>query len=128
LYQFDSQQRLLEARQAPRSAESIQNRQTLAKLLKDFELLKNKLNQLFEQSNQIKITDYNSNNNNFNQNSTNFDNNSNENNIMGPTATDGPRLIRAYKEKDVDTAIMEERERDIRKINQDLRIVNEMFK
>eukprot|EP00607_Mallomonas_marina_P002812 CAMPEP_0182428904 /NCGR_PEP_ID=MMETSP1167-20130531/24494_1 /TAXON_ID=2988 /ORGANISM="Mallomonas Sp, Strain CCMP3275" /LENGTH=109 /DNA_ID=CAMNT_0024612113 /DNA_START=627 /DNA_END=956 /DNA_ORIENTATION=+ len=39
-----------------------------------------------------------------------------------------PRLIQAYKDNDVDQAIIEEREREIRKINRDLVLVNEMFK
>ena len=38
------------------------------------------------------------------------------------------QLIQTLQGKDVDEAIQRERERDLRKINQDLAMVNEMFK
>jgi hypothetical protein len=41
---------------------------------------------------------------------------------------DGPRVIQKLQGYEVDEAIAEERERDIIKINEDLKLVNEMFK
>ena len=38
------------------------------------------------------------------------------------------QLVQTLQGKDVDEAIQRERERDLRKINQDLAMVNEMFK
>jgi hypothetical protein len=38
------------------------------------------------------------------------------------------QLLQTLQGKDVDEAILRERERDLRKINQDLAMVNEMFK
>lgn len=38
------------------------------------------------------------------------------------------QMIQTLQGKDVDEAIQRERERDLRKINQDLIMVNEMFK
>ena len=39
-----------------------------------------------------------------------------------------PRLIQAIQGREVDEAIMQERERDIKQINEDLVLVKEMFK
>ena len=39
-----------------------------------------------------------------------------------------PRLIQAMQGREVDEAIMQERERDIKQINEDLVLVKEMFK
>jgi syntaxin 7 len=39
-----------------------------------------------------------------------------------------PKLIQTLQGKDVDEAIMREREKELQKINRDIRLVNEMFK
>lgn len=53
----------------------------------------------------------------------------NENNIDGNAQNlHQLQLVQILQGKDVDEAIQRERERDLRKINQDLVMVNEMFK
>lgn len=44
------------------------------------------------------------------------------------TVSTQPRLIQAMQGREVDEALMEERERDIKQINEDLVLVKEMFK
>ena len=44
-----------------------------------------------------------------------------------PSGAVVPKLIQTLQGQDVDELIMEERERDIRKMNQDLQLVHEMF-
>lgn len=39
-----------------------------------------------------------------------------------------PKLVQTLQGQDVEDAIIEERERDIKKINEDLVLVNEMFR
>jgi hypothetical protein len=51
---------------------------------------------------------------------------------LGDGASEGskpavPKLIQTLQGQDVDDLILEERERDIRKMNQDLQLVHEMF-
>ena len=53
-------------------------------------------------------------------------NNNNHNQQL--TSSMGTKVIRAYQDNDVDLAIVEEREKEIKKINSDLLIVNEMFR
>lgn len=43
------------------------------------------------------------------------------------SSSSAPKLIQTLQGQDVDEMIMEERERDIRKMNQDLLLVHEMF-
>jgi hypothetical protein len=43
-------------------------------------------------------------------------------------SSDGPRVLQKLQGHEVDEAIAQERERDILKINEDLKLVNEMFK
>jgi hypothetical protein len=43
-------------------------------------------------------------------------------------ASQPPRLVQAMQGKEVDDAIQAERERDIKKINEDLILVKEMFR
>ena len=51
----------------------------------------------------------------------------NESHSKGPEFNGEPILIQTLQGAEVDEAIAEERERDIRRINQDLVMVNEMF-
>jgi hypothetical protein len=59
----------------------------------------------------------------------NLENNQREesNSNNGQSLSQKQQLV-ALKEVDIDSLILEERERDIKKINQDIIIVNEMFK
>ena len=52
----------------------------------------------------------------------------NHNHNQQLTSSMGTKVIRAYQDNDVDLAIVEEREKEIKKINSDLLIVNEMFR
>ena len=58
-----------------------------------------------------------------NNNTTDEDTQNNGNNNIRQ-----PKLIQTLQGKDVDEAIMKERERELQKINRDIRLVNEMFK
>eukprot|EP01041_Mallomonas_annulata_P003844 gene3844-7664_t len=116
--QFESQQRQLESRTTPRTTETAQSRQALNKLFREYEILSNKIKNQYEESAQIRI---------FHDDILEGSNISN-NNKSSTNKMEAPRLIQAYHDNDVDQAILEEREREIKKINRDLILVNEMFK
>lgn len=138
--QLDSLARQMES--SPKSPEIAQKRIALSKLQKDFERVKVGMQAITSESALIKVTPVaNSNGEGAGgmgiftggrfsrtediEHSTN--NNGNQSNGSS-NDREGPILIQHMVGAEVDAAIMEERERDIRKINKDLALVNEMFK
>jgi hypothetical protein len=125
---LDSQMRTVESQ--PRSVETAQSRAKLTKLLRDFDRVRSVLQQIMNECHLIKTgtsTSYNqssaNNNNIIVQSSSNsksfFQTNNNTQDLL---------LIPAIKGQDVDELLMEERSRDIMKLNQDLILVHEMMK
>jgi len=136
--QLDNLARQMES--APKSSETVQKRIALGKLQKDFERVKVGLHAITTESALIKVT-------------TDVGGSGSGSSSSGSGGTgvftggrfsrtedvaqynnsntqgrEGPILIQHMVGAEVDAAIMEERERDIRKINKDLALVNEMFK
>lgn len=114
----------------PRS-EIAQKRIALAKLQKDFEKVKIGVQALVNESSLIQVqpvagaaSDGFSRTGGNGSESSGFDGPSSG----GQQQMQAPRFIQTLQGQDVDDAIMEERERDIRKMNQDLAMVNEMFR
>ena len=114
--------------QLPRTAVA-QKRIAIGKLMKDFDRVKVTLNAIVGESATIKITATTA--------ASSSSGGSNGQDGKNPFATDEiessfsskqPRLIQTLQGKEVDEAIMRERERDLKKINRDLLLVNEMFK
>jgi len=138
--------------------EAAAKRTTLGKLMKDYERIKVNVQAISSESQLIKVTKEaggeaenfsrtgssssgksNMNNmNNNNHNSNGFNNNHNDRYVSGgnqsmgglpqPPSQQQMVLKPVLSGREVDDAIMEERERDILKMNQDLALVNEMFK
>jgi hypothetical protein len=108
--------------QQPRIAVA-QKRIALAKLLKDFDRVKITLSTISNECSSIKVTVSNeSSGYNKTDGISDEDLNGNRQHLQQLN------LIQTLQGKDVDEAIMRERERDLRKINQDLAMVNEMFR
>lgn len=123
---LESELKLLE--NLPRTAENAQKRIALGKLQKDFERVKVGMQAIVNESSLIKVTQNSG-------NSTSGDDGSVFSRIEETAytneltnATKQPRLLQSIKGNEVDQLIMEERERDIRKLNSDLQMVHEMFK
>ena len=114
---MESEMRQLD--QMPRTAVA-QKRIALGKLLKDFERVKTTLNAVVGESAAIKVAAPSSSSGGGGGNPFDEDG--------GDLNGRQPRLIQTMQGKEVDDAIMRERERDLRKINRDLQLVNEMFK
>ena len=96
-----------------------QKRIALGKLSKDFDRLKSTLSTLSTECSGIRVTE----NNDKGFLRTVSDDDNNERQSMQQL-----QLIQTLHGRDVDEAIQRERERELRKINQDLAMVNEMFK
>lgn len=129
--QFDFHQRQLDSKLASKTPDVAQNRQVLSKLIKDFDVLKNKLKFLTEETVNIKVI-----NSTFEQQQFSDGNDSTRpgeiviNSRLGidGRSTKGPQLLQTVQDNEIERAILEERDQEIRKINQDLLLVNEMFK
>ena len=142
--QLDFQMSQLES--IPRT-EAASKRTTLAKLQKDFERIKVNVQAISSESALIKVTReaggeserFNRTGNGSSGKSNNFD--ANDQYMSGGNQSirdlPAPPLHQTQQQmtlkpvlsgREVDDAIMEERERDILKMNQDLALVNEMFK
>jgi len=143
--QLDNLGRQMES-SAPKSSETVQKRIALGKLQKDFERVKVGLHAITTESALIKVTtEVGVSGSGSSSGSSSSSGNGgtgvfhtggrfsrtedvaqyNNSNTQG---REGPILIQHMVGAEVDAAIMEERERDIRKINKDLALVNEMFK
>jgi hypothetical protein len=97
--------------------DGLQKRVAVIKLQKDFERVKLGIQGVTREASSIEI-------------SRDEQNAKSETNPSA-TATSlpgGMKLLQTMQGKEVDEAIMEERERDIRKINEDLLLVKEMFR
>eukprot|EP01038_Epipyxis_sp_PR26KG_P012875 gene12875-17253_t len=134
--QLDHQLQQLET--LPRT-ESAAKRAQLGKLQKDFERLKVSVQSLLSESQLIKVSlDIPESDTFARTGDTSSKNraNSNDNFVGGGVGRGGGfmqdqqlmQLKPVMQGHEVDEAIMEERERDIKKMNQDLMMVNEMFK
>lgn len=114
--QLDQQPRVLVA----------QKRTALSKLLKDFDRVRTTLNAITNECNSIRVS------------VISVDDSSGSSKLKEKDDEEGDsnegmhnqqyQLVQTLQGKDVDEAILRERERDLRKINQDLAMVNEMFK
>eukprot|EP01035_Chromulina_nebulosa_P020588 gene20588-26696_t len=125
---LDSQFKSLEG--LPR-AEVAQKRLGLGKLQKDYDRLKTLLQGLSNESSLIKISATDSISNNSKRSSNNInDDIMNSDRIVDDSGRGfgKEKTLIALKEVDIDSLIIEERERDIKKINHDILLVNEMFK
>ena len=98
-----------------------QKRIALGKLSKDFDRLKGTLTAISMECAGIHVTQNNEKIDGFQRTFSDEDNNERQN-------MQQLQLIQTLQGQDVDEAIQRERERDLRKINQDLAMVNEMFK
>ena len=110
--------------------ESGPKRATLGKLQKDFERLKVSVQSISSESSLVKVSLDGVSNDTF----------SRTEGFSGPdkiqqNSVDSSKVLKQdlqlkplMQGREVDEAIMEERERDIQKINKDLLLVNEMFK
>ena len=104
--------------QQPRAAVA-QKRIALGKLSKDFDRLRSTLSAISMECSGIRAS----------QNAENsFPRTVTEDDHNDRQKMHQLQLIQTLQGKDVDEAIQRERERDLRKINQDLAMVNEMFK
>lgn len=126
--------------------EAASKRTTLAKLLKDYDRIKVHVQAISSESALIKVTreaggdsekfsrtgNNNvtfSNNNNYNDRYVSGGNQSTRDLPVPPQQQQQQLTLKpVLTGREVDDAIMEERERDILKMNQDLLMVNEMFK
>ena len=108
--------------QMPRTAVA-QKRIALGKLMKDYDRVKTTLNAVVGESAAIKVAVPSSSSGGGGGGGNPFDEDDG-----GGLNSRQPRLIQTLQGKEVDDAIMLERERDLRKINRDLQLVNEMFK
>ena len=132
--------------------EVASKRAALNKLLKDFDRIKVTMNSISTEAASIKVSfdvDNKSNIDNSKYNSNNLNNKygvsvSNDNNnkdslnsVFSKSQSSSQNqqqrqqqllMKPVMKEQDIDEMIIEERERDIRKLNQDLAMVNEMFR
>jgi hypothetical protein len=108
-------------------AESSQKRLSLAKLQKDHDRLKQLVLSLTSESGLIKASNDTMNGGGYAMNSGYAMSQSSGDSDVSPQNGQMKKTLVALKEVDIDTLIIEERERDIRKINQDIIMVNEMF-
>lgn len=99
-----------------------QKRIALGKLSKDFDRLKSTLSAITNECGAIRVSTVSETNGVF-RSGADIDAVSHERQNANQL-----QLIQTLQGKDVDEAIQRERERDLRKINQDLAMVNEMFK
>jgi t-SNARE complex subunit (syntaxin) len=124
--QLDGEMRQLD--QLPRTSVA-QKRIALGKLMKDFDRVKLTLNAIVGESATIKVAAPTSSSS---SSSSSSSKGSGKNPFDDEEGTNfnsrQPRLIQTLQGKEVDEAIVRERERDLRKINRDLQLVNEMFK
>ena len=96
-----------------------QKRIALGKLSKDFDRLKGALSSIAMECNALRVTQ--TNEKDFFRTSAEDESNERQN-------IQQLQHMQTLQGKDVDEAIQRERERDLRKINQDLAMVNEMFR
>lgn len=122
--QLDGEMRQLD--QLPRTAVA-QKRIALGKLMKDFDRVKLTLNAIVGESATIKVAAQ-TNNSSSSSSGKGSGNNPFDEEESKNLNSRQPRLIQTLQGKEVDEAIVRERERDLRKINRDLQLVNEMFK
>lgn len=117
--QLDSEMRHLDLQPRPVVA---QKRIALGKLSKDFDRLKGTLSAITNECNAIRVTSVPESNGSLRTGAEDGAGSSDKQHL------NQLQLIQTLQGKDVDEAIQRERERDLRKINQDLAMVNEMFK
>lgn len=115
--QLDNELKNIES--LPRTAESAQKRIALGKLQKDFERVRVGISQISTEVNLIKVN-------------KDYGEASDGNSLgvfkgMGESEVIAPNVM-VMQGKEVDDLIMEERERDIKKLHTDLALVNEMFR
>ena len=134
--QLESQTKQLD--QLPRT-EIAQKRIALGKISKDFDRVKASVVLLVAEAGSIKVeTASKSGKNSNGKNNEDIDGanvflmgqqgGASGNGTPGGKANNLPQFQQQLQGQDVDDLIAEERERDIKKMNQDLRLVNEMFK
>lgn len=130
--QLDHQMQMLEA--LPRQ-EAAPKRTALGKLQKDFDRIKINMQALSSESALIKISHDMGESESFNRigevTTNGMQRESHQTGDGGGAPMDQQQklaLVPLMQGNEVDDAIMEEREKDIRKMNQDLALVNEMFK
>ena len=99
-----------------------QKRIALGKLSKDFDRLKSTLSAITSECGAIRVSSVNEINGYFRTGGDDDKMSSDRQNV------NQLQLVQTLQGKDVDEAIQRERERDLRKIKQDLAMVNEMFK
>lgn len=115
--QLDNELKNIES--LPRTAETAQKRIALGKLQKDFERVRVGISQISSEVNLIKVNkDY---------GETSDGNSLGVFKGMGESEVIAPNVM-VMQGKEVDDLIMEERERDIKKLHTDLALVNEMFR
>lgn len=119
--QFDSQNKTLES--IPRS-EANPKRLAINKLQKDYERLKQLLQALAAESQLIKVSTESISTNR----ASGFGDMEEGSGDVDRSNNKQKKMLVALKEVDIDTLIVEERERDIKKISQDILLVNEMFR
>lgn len=117
--QLDAEIRQLDLQPRPSVA---QKRIALGKLSKDFDRLKSTLSAITSECGAIRVSSVTETNGYFRTGGDDDKVSSDRQNV------NQLQLIQTLQGKDVDEAIQRERERDLRKINQDLAMVNEMFK
>jgi hypothetical protein len=133
--QIDNESKKLE--NMPRT-EAAQKRVTLSKLQKDYDKLKLSVQALSSESSVIKVNDtdgFGTKSSNKAQSGDEYSSNSSSSNSSSGgggggnrgTALAEPQLIE-IQSQDIDEMILEERNREIKKINQDILMVNEIFK
>lgn len=135
--QLDFQMKQLE--NAPRTPELAQKRIALGKLGKDFDKIKVGLQSIYTESALIQVTQEGAGGGK-GRSGKGGPAGFGDDETRGEETTSGggrglfqkqvqePRLIQQMQGQEVDDAIMEERDRDIRKMNQDLHLVNEMMR
>jgi hypothetical protein len=112
--------------------EVASKRLAISKLQKDHERVKTLVDSLSSECAQIKVSSDGSNSSSGKQkgfvDDFNQDTSRNQSGGMAQAQTlKGPQFV-AIQEVDIDSLIIEEREREIKKLNNDIKLVNEMFK
>lgn len=128
--QLDAEMRMLD--QQPRAV-IAQKRISLAKLLKDFDRVRASLAATTAECATIAVNVSESSSSNSGSVGTIGSGKNPFDEVSGGDTQQScsvrqPKLIQTLQGKDVDEAIMRERERELQKINRDMRLVNEMFK
>lgn len=116
--QLESEMRQLDLQPRPTVA---QKRIALGKLSKDFDRLRGTLSAITNECNAIQVSAV-------SEPGGFFRNGGGDTTDNGKQQMNQLQLVQTLQGTDVDEAIQRERERDLKKINQDLAMVNEMFK